>query len=397
MSLLDELHPASFKGVPFLIVTANKTAGRKVVVYDYPGKDIANSQDLGKLPSTFSLNGVITGTNKLDYFTAKKRLEDVLESEGAGILLHPFYGPINCVALPYTVVDDTSSLNEAQYTLTFRRIGKEIFPSKAIGFIGRVFHWWEKLYKSTTDLIHFLPVYKVNSAKNKQDGGLKLKKLVKKMKDVLKSVESEAKDAISKSLDNLDENAFIIASNPDQMVASIPDIMEQFGNVTDDSTLSYGLNSSLFGFGSDDTAIDPTTTDLQERANNREIINNSVNTLALSNMYVDASAIDYSNNEQIDVKVTELKNNYNFIINDNILSNDTLDNLYNLNAETRALLESIEVNISKVTLIFVKTTNLAALVYSYYGSLNRYDEILELNSDIVDPMIISGNIKILTD
>ncbi len=397
MSLLDELHPAAFKGASFFIVTANKTAGRKIVIYDYPGKDITNSQDLGKLPASFTLNGTVTGTTQLDYFTAKKRLETALESPGAGLLLHPFYGPINCVALPYTVVDDTGTLNEAQYTLPFRKVGKEIFPTSTSTDTSEIIALNDEIVDNVySDLSE---KYAVNSPLNRQDGGLKLNNLTNTIRNILISLQlsTENKEIINRSLSDIDENAFIISSNSLQMADTITTLMQQLANLTDNSILSYDINSSLFGFGNDDTKINPSTTDLQERATNREIINNAVNILALSNMYMAASSIDYDNDEQIDAKIIELKNNYNFIINDNILSNNTLDIFYNLNASTRLLLENIEVNISKVILIFVKTTDLATLVYNYYGSLDRYDEILELNDNLVDPMIISGNIKILTN
>lgn len=85
----DNLRPASFRGVAFEVMESSRDLGRKVAVHDFPLRDFATGEDLGKSPGTISLNALIIGT---DYMTARDAFEAALNMAGTGVLIVPWTG-----------------------------------------------------------------------------------------------------------------------------------------------------------------------------------------------------------------------------------------------------------------------------------------------------------------
>lgn len=80
------IRPASFKGVPFYVETAEAEYGRRTVLHKYPYRDIPYSEDLGRETRQFKFSAFV-----LDQ-TAHDALVKVLESPSSGTLIHPFFG-----------------------------------------------------------------------------------------------------------------------------------------------------------------------------------------------------------------------------------------------------------------------------------------------------------------
>ena len=84
---MSDLRPASFKGVVFYVQDTSGEFGRRNVLHEYPFRDLPYSEDLGRAARGFSINGFLKTSAEADQFIA-----DALESEGAGTLIHPWYG-----------------------------------------------------------------------------------------------------------------------------------------------------------------------------------------------------------------------------------------------------------------------------------------------------------------
>lgn len=90
-----ELIGASFRGVPFLVETVERSGGRRVVVHEFPLRDAPFLEDLGRKALGYRVEGYVIGP---DYLTQKATLQDALDGvEGPGELVLPHYPTIRAI------------------------------------------------------------------------------------------------------------------------------------------------------------------------------------------------------------------------------------------------------------------------------------------------------------
>lgn len=92
----DTLRPASFRGVPFEVETAEKTYGPRVAVHEFILRDDVSQEFLGTLPKNFTIEAVLIGD---DVAAQAARLEAALSEQSAGRLVHPLYGELDAVVV----------------------------------------------------------------------------------------------------------------------------------------------------------------------------------------------------------------------------------------------------------------------------------------------------------
>lgn len=85
----DQWQPGSFRGVSFKWRNVDAMLGRKTARHDYPLRDEAYIEDLGKRPREFMLECYVIGKN---YTDQRDALIAALEKEGPGTLIHPTMG-----------------------------------------------------------------------------------------------------------------------------------------------------------------------------------------------------------------------------------------------------------------------------------------------------------------
>jgi prophage DNA circulation protein len=85
----EQLLPASFRGVPFLIEDTSTPVGRKVQLHEYPKRDEAYTESMGKVARVHRVKAYVIGP---DCFEQRDKLLKALETEGEGPLVHPWLG-----------------------------------------------------------------------------------------------------------------------------------------------------------------------------------------------------------------------------------------------------------------------------------------------------------------
>ncbi|PLP87420.1 hydroxyacid dehydrogenase [Pseudomonas sp. FFUP_PS_473] len=85
----DQLHPASFRGVAFLVDSDATPVGRRVQVHEYPQRDKPLVEDMGSKTREIKLTAFIGGDDCLD---RRDDLLNALDKPGAGELVHPWFG-----------------------------------------------------------------------------------------------------------------------------------------------------------------------------------------------------------------------------------------------------------------------------------------------------------------
>ena len=98
------LREATFRGVPFLVDGSDGTFGRRNVQHIFPQKNDPRVEDLGRAPRIIGLTGFLLGD---DYMEQRDKLQAACETEGPGILIHPYFGELkaNCDSLEIRETD----------------------------------------------------------------------------------------------------------------------------------------------------------------------------------------------------------------------------------------------------------------------------------------------------
>lgn len=108
---------ASFRGVPFLVESNDRTGGRRAVNHEFPFRDLNFIEDTGRHGRTFPVEGYVVGE---DYLTQRDALIAALEDvEGPGELVHPSYGVRRAVCTRLSVRENVNDGGLARFSLEF--------------------------------------------------------------------------------------------------------------------------------------------------------------------------------------------------------------------------------------------------------------------------------------
>lgn len=85
----DKLHPASFRGISFLVDADDIQAGRRLQIHEFPKRDKAFAEDMGRSTREINLTAWVAGD---DFMASRTQLLEALEKARPGTLVHPWYG-----------------------------------------------------------------------------------------------------------------------------------------------------------------------------------------------------------------------------------------------------------------------------------------------------------------
>ena len=116
----DKFREGSFRGVEFKTERHELQGGRRKQDREYAKRDLGNSEDLGRKLKSFKLELLVIGD---DYFAQRDALEDALNAEGPGILVHPYKGTLKVQAGLYTMSETVNEGRMARFTVEFSEAG----------------------------------------------------------------------------------------------------------------------------------------------------------------------------------------------------------------------------------------------------------------------------------
>jgi len=132
MSWRDELRPASFRGVPFFVRSTSTEVGRRTVVHEVPFSDTPYPEDFGKAAGVYNITGYViqNAGNNFNYMPNRDDLIKALEKEGAGTLVHPYYGEKQVVVTGRTRFEErTEEGGMAVFSIAFVEAGTLSLPT----------------------------------------------------------------------------------------------------------------------------------------------------------------------------------------------------------------------------------------------------------------------------
>lgn len=128
MALSEQLRPASFRGVPFEVDAGEIEAGRRTQVHEYPKRDKAYPEDLGRATRSFTVAAYVVGA---DYVERANRLLAAVEEAGPGTLVHPWLGTMRVSLNAPARISFDRDLGLARAQLSFVEEGELTFPTAA--------------------------------------------------------------------------------------------------------------------------------------------------------------------------------------------------------------------------------------------------------------------------
>ena len=134
-SWAQQLQPGPWRGVGFVLDAGDTAAGRRVAIHEYPYRDTAWAEDLGKLPRRFSIQAYLTGD---DVYQQRDAMVAACEQPGPGTLVHPTLGSIQCVLLEFQVTDRRERGRYIEVQFSFILAGDVQFPSSLTATLQNV-------------------------------------------------------------------------------------------------------------------------------------------------------------------------------------------------------------------------------------------------------------------
>lgn len=297
MSWLDNLRPASFRGVKFYVESTKKTLGRRAVVHEFPNRETPFTQDMGRIATAWSLDGHVLGT---DYDEAKAKLEEAFNKFGPGELIHPYDG---LQMVQVGAVEFTESTKEGAilyFTATIYEAGSLEFP-KTINDKASILG--EAADKAIADAkadfdntfsVVGLPGFAVESARGKIAAAQKAYDNASKgLRDI-----SDAAAELAYSTRNLVAETNDLLKSPSQLSERLLNSFTLLKNTFSNVKIQTGALTSFFAFGSDDAGGTGATPVRSQEAANKDAFNNFMRRVAAASAAVTAQEAEYETFEE---------------------------------------------------------------------------------------------------
>lgn len=120
---------AAFRGVPFFLVTSERSGGRRGPLHEFPARDIPSFDDQGESPNVFPVEGYVIGD---EYLAERDRLIAALRERGVGELQHPYHGTIQVVCQTWSVRESARDGGTATFAMSFVRAEQLVEPAPSV-------------------------------------------------------------------------------------------------------------------------------------------------------------------------------------------------------------------------------------------------------------------------
>ncbi|EPH1720558.1 DNA circularization N-terminal domain-containing protein, partial [Klebsiella quasipneumoniae] len=129
----SKLRPSSFRGVPFAVIAEEGSHGRRQAVHEYPYRDTAWIEDMGRGVRRIVIRGFIIQDSQLygggDVISQRQALIAACEEKGSGTLIHPTLGEMT-VSVPENGLRLSGSADSGrvfEFTLMVIESGVKVF------------------------------------------------------------------------------------------------------------------------------------------------------------------------------------------------------------------------------------------------------------------------------
>ena len=392
-----QLKKCSYKGIEFAFVETTTTGGNRLIKYNYPGSDVQAIERQGKAPRSFTIPAILPYDG---YFAKKEQLINILDDGEKGVLVHPFWGDIeNIVVGAWTLDEKITNLGRAVLTIQFElddAVGVPIDAGDLQTLTGTQFSLLNEILSSDVSDIFNVSLGFIG---NFTDANITLND----MADAFVAVSERAKQIPAQSgpffkvVDSFRNSTIENIQKPDKLATDITTVFEAMDDLYETPEERYFVCQGLYNFGEGDIRIRETTAGRIERKRNRDLLNSTIKTLALSYSYYYSVQITYETTEDIDRVQSDLETQYSRIRQDRLVSNAVLEQMDRTRVQAIKTLDNVRVTTRQIfTISGVLLQPLSVLIYAWYGDLKLVDTIADLNN-IKQNAFVAGEIKLVID
>lgn len=394
MALIDVLNKASFKGVECLVKNSTIKFGQKTVTHEYPNANRSEVEFLGIAEDEFSMDLYIHSSD-VDYISKRNALKQALSSSGAGNFIHPYEGNIRCSVIGQpSLTENDREFGIAKFSVVFKKTSKKTLPAIS----GNNRSYISNLVTTiSNELTNYVQIgYAISGLYASSDLNVleKLRAFSTLVDKTLDIVPLDADDAseIKKSLDEFDENIIASVQDVSILTSQLANVFSSIDRPADNILDNLQIYELFFNFGQGDSDYTPITQEQIEIQNNDEVINEYVTVMTLAMSYEVATQYDYSDDVQMNEVSSILEEQYNDIIDK--LKSDARFTLNTIRNNANEYFDNQDVR--RVITVTVDKNPLAKICYLYYGNLDNFQRIYELNNK-QDPSLYEGDIRILAN
>lgn len=400
----SELQPASYKSAHFLVTDTSVSGGRIVATKKFIGTDRQQVEDLGLKLRSFTLNGTIAsrrdaiGNEIQTYREVREALLSALESDGTGVLVHPFYGEIyNVKATTYNLSERTTLLGDASIDIQFEISNADGRPEPEENTLASIETQLDSLVVAVNfDIADNFSVTgafpgNIAAAIDKANG------FVDKVKDSTKflSVAAAELDKFAYQVSEFAANVVDLVSAPQQFADSITGMMNTVKGLSTSATGIFDTFSQMFDFGENDASINLTTPSLIERKKNDDTVNAATQALALAYAYLSSSEIAFANTDEIGSVEGITDAQYQKLANSPLVDVSVIEALTDLREASQAFFSEQRDLRPRVVTINTNATSTRLLAFSNYGSSELGPNLARLNR-LNQSAYVEGDVKILS-
>lgn len=374
----------SFKGVPFFVDDYEmQGGGRNIVSNPVPFSSNYINQDLGgKIPS-HPINVYLVGS---ECKQARDNLIAACNEEGAGELVHPFFGRFQAECVSLTVSGGRAGVNYCTLQVEFRPVSAAEGRPVQANLAGVTKAAASEFQKNSVD--KFSDGFTV-SGKGKGIVDLAVEFTQKAMDAVLsaRQVLATVNDFVA-AVGAMKANAATIMMAPADFVARLENIVT--------------ATKEMFGIENDENDVEEYL-DMLERVRDLESGENPAGRIAatfknFAASMVASSLLDarFSSVDEAAAMQQKISDTFEWLLEQ---TNDVDDYMSISNIESaslgylRSTMENIAVVLEKD---ITYSNNVLQICYDVYGSVDRAEEIIDRNGLVQGLFILPGKIKVLS-
>lgn len=402
---------ASFRGAVFLVEANSDEGGARSIIHEFPGRNQVYAEPSGKYPRRFELQCHLIGS---DFERQMRALEEALDEDGPGKLIHPHRGAVYCaVDGPYRFQRTTRELGMVRLSVTFIEAGPEIEPRVTIDASSAV----KASAVSALSKLRAAPPFDVTgpdflsrAATIILTGPRGVTAAISKVNNRIHAAFGIV-DSLSRTIVQFGNEVGSLLATPTALALSLQNLLNSvftaataagsdinrgdgFRNRARVSAVLSHL-SALGTFG-DGLAAAPTVTSTQEQqAANQSALVDLIETAAVVGAVVTLVDIPLDNTDQAGNAFELIGDLFNRLEDRGTLDDASSQALRDLRAAFHRHLRSSVADLTGLGR-YTPPVTVPALVLAYrlYGDSSRDEELLERNPSIEHPGFIAGGVEL---
>lgn len=398
---ITQLNQSSFRGVPFYTRDEEHSGGQRLTDHTFiNGGTLTESNGIRN--GSFKIKGYIGGDN---YLTQKLALKEAFETIGSGILIDKFYGSLEVEVDTWVIQESITKFGRADIDVTFKL--SENKPTEETLIVYNVDVRDEAIANFKNDFNNEIGDDLRNQVAND------ITKMWEKVGSTIKFLEDERgkaqaiKSSIGKAITQVKSSILSV----DSLAGDIIDVWGSFDEILDTSLFGAdnqkSFTNTLRKITEDSADTTATTNEAEKTANEQTKIYTDTVIAGLTQTAINnLENVEFETGDDLGSVKDDILTIFVFLEKDIkfTLNNPIEETVYNQNLLNKYQLGKrtfIQFYTQKYSGLqdlknkeITVTTNVLDLTMNKYNDIDRSIEVL-VNNDIVDPLFINGNLKLL--